>query len=206
MAIVLATRLGELLNDSGRVQVVERAVMEQLLSELNLGSSELADANTTLKLGKLLAAKLIGTGSLIYLPDSTLLNLRLVDTETSAIAKNITLRWPANVDFIKTVLNRYPLQGYIVQVDGDEVMVNLGSSQGVSSGSSFEVIEEGQPVTYKGKVLRSSPKSMGKLEVVRVEPDYCIARILEKQRSFARDDKVKEIMPEALTKGSGHAN
>ena len=217
LAIVLATRLGELLNDSGRVQVVERAVMEQLLSELNLGSSELADANTTLKLGKLLAAKLIGTGSLIYLPDSTLLNLRLVDTETSAIAKNITLRWPANVDLeremfglnrtiIKTVLNRYPLQGYIVQVDGDEVMVNLGSSQGVSSGSSFEVIEEGQPVTYKGKVLRSSPKSMGKLEVVRVEPDYCIARILEKQRSFARDDKVKEIMPEALTKGSGHAN
>lgn len=217
LAIVLATRLGELLNGSGRVQVVERAVMEQLLSELNLGSSELADPNTALKLGRLLAAKLIGTGTLIYLPDSTLLNLRLIDTETSAIAKTITLRLPAHVDLeremfslnrtiIKAVMDKYPLQGYVVQVDGDEVMLNLGSSQGVSSGSSFEVIEEGQPVTYKGKVLRSSPKSMGKLEVVRVEPDYCVARITEKQRSLARDDKVKEILPQAMLKGGGHAN
>jgi tetratricopeptide (TPR) repeat protein len=216
LAIVLSARLGDLLNDSGRVQVVERALIDQLLSELNLGSSELADPNTALKLGKLLAAKLIGTGSLIYLPDSTLLNLRFIDTETSAVAKTITLRLPANVNLeremhnlnrtiLKTVMEKYPLQGFVVKVDGDKAILNLGSSQGVSSGSSFEVIEEGQPVTYKGKVLRSSSKSMGKMEVVQVEPDYCIARIVEKQRPLAGDDKVKEILPENLMQGESRA-
>jgi hypothetical protein len=217
LSIVLATRLGDLLSDSGRVQVVDRAVIDQLLSELNLGSSELADPNTALKLGKVLAAKLIGTGSLIYLPDSTLLNLRLIDTETSAVAKTINLRLPANVNLeremfnlnrtiIKAVIQKYPLQGFVVKVDGEKVMLNLGSSQGVSSGSSFEVIEEGQPVTYKGKELRSSAKSVGKLEVVQVEPDYCIARIVDRQRPLASDDRVKEILPENAMQGGRHAN
>ncbi len=217
LAIVLATRLGDLLNDSGRVQVVERAVMDQLLSELNLGSSELADPDTALKLGKLLAAKLIGTGSLIYLPDSTILNLRLIDTETSAVAKTVTLRLPANANLeremfnlnrtiLRAVMEKYPLQGFVVKVDGDEAMLNLGGRQGVSSGSSFEVIEEGQPVVYKGKVLHSSTKSMGKLEVVQVEPDYCIARIVDKQRPLAQDDRVQEILPEDLLKGGKHVN
>jgi tetratricopeptide (TPR) repeat protein len=217
LGIVLETRIGELLNDSGRVQVVERAVMEQLLSELNLGSSELADPNTALKLGKVLAAKLIGTGSLIYLPDSTLVNLRLIDTETSAIAKTITLRLPAGVDLeremfeinrtiLKSVMTKYPLQGYIVKVEGDQVMLNLGSRQGVSSGSGFQVIEEGQSVTYKGKVLHSSPKSVGRLEVVKVEPDFCMAHIVGQGRKLSTDDMVQEVLTNVVSKEAGHAD
>ena len=170
LSIVLATRIGELLNDTGRVNVVDRAVIEQLLSELNLGSSELADPNTTLKLGRLMAAKIIGTGSLIYLPDSTLLSLRLIDTETSAVVKTITRRMAANADLehemysinrtiLKTIMETYPLQGYVVEINPEEVILNLGSSRGVTVGSAFEVIEEGKQVVYKGKVLRRLPKN-----------------------------------------------
>lgn len=217
LAIVLATRLGDLLGGSGRVQVVERAVIDKLLSELNLGSSELSDPSTALKLGKILAAKLIGTGSLIYLPDGTLLNLRIIDTETSAVVKTITLNLPVHADLdrelsklnrslLMTVMAKYPLQGYVVQVNGDRVMLNLGRNQGITSGSDFEVIEPGQSVTYKGKVLRGSAKRVGRLEIVQVEPDFCYARIIEKQRAFNPDDKVKEILPEMAVKGSSHVN
>ncbi len=213
LAIVLSTRLGELLNESGRVQVVERAVMERLLSELNLGSSELADPDTALQLGKLLAAKLIGTGSLLYLPDSTLLNLRLIDTETSAVAKTITRRIGSNSDLereldllnreiLKTIIGKYPLQGYVVQADQKEVMLNLGSKQGVSIGTGFEVIETGKPITYKGKVLSSAPRTVARLEVVRVEPGLCYARITEQQRHLKPDEQVKEVLPEMVLKGS----
>ena len=87
---VLTTQLGNTLNKSGRVQVVERAVMERLLEELNLGSSELASQNTALRLGRVLASKIIGTGSLLHMPGGTLLNVRMIDTETSAIPKVIT--------------------------------------------------------------------------------------------------------------------
>lgn len=215
LAIVLVTRLGELLNLSGRVRVVERAVMERLLSELNLGSSELADPETALKLGKLLAAKLIGTGSLFYLPDSTMLNLRLIDTETSAIAKTIARRITSSTDLerelfglnrmiLKTVVEKYPLQGYVVRADAKEAMINLGSNQGVATGTTFEAIETGEGITYKGRVLRGAPKTIAKLEVVRVEPDLCYARVIEKQRPLAQDDQVKEIITAAVLKGSAN--
>jgi tetratricopeptide (TPR) repeat protein len=213
MSIVLATRLGELLSSSGRVQVVERVVLERLLSELNLGSSELADPQTALKLGRLLAAKLIGTGNLLFLPDSTLLNLRLIDTETSAIAKTIQHRIGASTDLerdifdvnravLKTVVEQYPLQGYVVKADPSEVMINLGRNQGVTPGTAFEVIEPGKTETYRGRVLKSADKSVAQLEVVRVEPDICFARILKSQKAPSRDDQVREIVSEAV-KGGG---
>jgi tetratricopeptide (TPR) repeat protein len=212
LAIVLATRLGELLNESGRVRVVERAVMERLLSELNLGSSELVDPDTALRLGKLLATKLIGTGSLIYMPDSTLLNLRLIDTETSAIAKTITRRIGSsanlereldllNRDILKTIVAKYPLQGYVVQADTKEVILNLGSKQGVSTGTRFEVFEAGKPITYKGKVLSRAPHIVARLEVRQVESGLCYARIVEQKRPLKQDDQVKEVFPEMALKG-----
>lgn len=214
LAIVLATRLGELLAASGRVQVVERVVIERLLSELNLGSSELADPETALELGRLLAAKLIGTGSLLHLPDSTLLNLRIVDTETSAIAKTVTHRitpqsdlerelFDLNRSILQSVIETYPLQGYIVQVDGAEAMLNLGSNQGVTTGTTFEVVEPGAEVTYRGRVLRGAMKTVAKLEVVRVEPDFSFARVVEQQRTLARDDQIKEVLADVITKRRG---
>lgn len=213
LSIVLATRLGELLDSSGRVQVVERAVIEQLLSELNLGSSELADPQTALQLGKLLAAKLIGTGTLLYLPDSTLLNLRMIDTETTAIAKTITHSLPASADLerelfdlnreiLKTVMEKYPLQGYIVKVDGDKAMLNLGRQQGVTPGTTFDVIEEGEQITYKGRVLQGDSKSVARLEVVKVEEEMCFARIVDKKRDLTSDDQVKEVFLEVAMKGN----
>ncbi|NIO19366.1 MAG: hypothetical protein GTN76_01120, partial [Candidatus Aenigmarchaeota archaeon] len=60
---VLAMQLTYYLNTSGRLKVVERALIERLLEELNLGSLDLADTETALKLGKVLAAKIIVTGT-----------------------------------------------------------------------------------------------------------------------------------------------
>ncbi|MBI5895871.1 MAG: tetratricopeptide repeat protein [Desulfobacterales bacterium] len=216
LAIVLATRLGEMLNSSGRVQVVERALLESLLTELNLGSSELADPETALRLGKVLAAKLVGTGSLLYLSDSTLLNLRMIDTETTAIAQTVTLRIAAQADLerelynlnrsiLRSVMDKYPLQGFVVQADAKEAMINLGSRQGVATGTAFDVIEAGEAITYKGRALRGATKTVARLEVVRVEPDLCYARIVEQQRALARDDKVKEMLPQEVTSGGGNA-
>jgi tetratricopeptide (TPR) repeat protein len=55
---IITSELTSDLNASGRVKVVERLLMDRLLEELNLGSSELANPETALKLGKVLAAKL----------------------------------------------------------------------------------------------------------------------------------------------------
>ena len=90
MSTILTTQLADHLNASGRVKVVDRVVLDRLLAELNLGSSDLADPDTALRLGRVMAARIMGTGILFNMPGDTLVNLRLVDTETSAIAKTLT--------------------------------------------------------------------------------------------------------------------
>lgn len=214
---VLTTQLSDQLNASGRVQAVERVLVERLLEELNLGSSELADPETALHLGKVLAAKVIGTGTLFFLPDGTFLNMRLIDTETSAIPKVVTKQFASDVSFdkeigklnreiLKAIIETYPLRGYVVQVSaGDQVMINLGAKQGVVLGTKFDVIEEQAPIEYKGKLLRSAPKTIGQIEIVRVEPDLSYARILNQERALKTDDKIKEKVVDLVAAGAQYA-
>jgi len=206
MSMVLTTQLGEQLNQSGRVQVVERVLMDRLLEELNLGSSELTSPETALTIGRILAAKVVATGALLHLPDQSLLSLRLIDTETTAIPRVLTQKLAPgamniaqeierlNQEILQTIIQKYPLHGFIVQVNGDQAIINIGSKQGVVPGSTFEAIEEGKTITYKGKELKGLPKTIGSLEVVQVEPDMSSVRILEQKRSLHTDDKVLEKM------------
>ncbi len=212
---VMTAQLTELLNQSGRVQVVERIIMDRLLEELNLGTSDLADPQTALKLGRILAAKIVTTGSLLHLPDASLLSLRLIDSETTAIPKVLTRKLAPggmnldeemqyiNREMLKAVIGKYPLRGFIVQAAGDEAIINLGSSQGVVLGTLFEVIEDGKPIKYKGKVMKGLPAQIGKIEVVRVEPDMCSVRIVEQNRPLQTDDKIQEMAGVPTGAGSG---
>jgi tetratricopeptide (TPR) repeat protein/peroxiredoxin len=208
---VLMSQLADNLNASGRVKVVERVLIERLLEELNLGSSDLANPETALKLGKVLAAKLIGTGSLLYMPQGTMLSLRLIDTETSAIPQ-VTNRqfdtgeslekglFQLNREILKTVITKYPLRGYLAKLTGDQAVINLGSNQGVVTGTKFDVLEEQESIQYKGKALQSSPKPIAQVEVVRVEPGMSFCKVLKQARPLKVDDKVQEKIEEIVLK------
>jgi tetratricopeptide (TPR) repeat protein len=207
---IITSELTTDLNASGRVKVVERLLMERLLEELNLGSSELADPETALKLGKVLAAKLIGTGSLYRLPQETVFTFRMIDTESSEIplltTKQLTGNssldkelFSLNREILKTVIAKYPLRGYLVKVGGEGAVINLGSRQGVVTGTRFEVVEEGETMEYKGRTLRSSPKGVGRVEVVRVEPDIAHVRFISQKRPLKADDKIEERVNETAT-------
>ena len=203
-SLVFTTQLADYLKSSGRVKVVERILLEELLQELNLGSSELADPETALKLGRVLAAKLIAVGTFYYLPGGTLINMRLIDTETSDIPLIVNKQLPpgASLDktlfelnrkILDTVISKYPLRGYIVEASKDRVMLNIGARQGVVAGTRFEVIEKGGVIFYKGRKLRKSATRIGLLEVVSVEPDLSYARVIEASRPLKTDDMVREI-------------
>ncbi len=206
---VMAIQLADRLNASGRVQVVERVLIERLLEELNLGSSDLADPETALRLGKVLAAKLLGTGSLFYVPNGILFNMRLIDTETSAIPKVVTRQISEqtsmeqelnqlNRELLRTIIERYPLRGYVVQNEGDRVLINLGSRQGVVLGTQFEVLGEEKTISYKGKTLKGSPETTAQIEVVQVESDFSHAQIQKQEHKPKRDDKIRERVEDSV--------
>ncbi|MCI5122196.1 MAG: hypothetical protein D3908_13590, partial [Candidatus Electrothrix sp. AUS4] len=70
--------------------------------------------------------------------------------------------------------------------------INIGEKQGVVMGTSFEAIEEGKPIEYKGKKLRGLTRSVARLEVVQVQQDMSVVSILDSERPLQQDDKVTE--------------
>ena len=99
-----------------------------------------------------------------------------------------------NRDILKTVILKYPLRGYLVKVNGDEAILNLGSRQGVVMGTKFEALEEQEPIKYKGKTLSHAAQSVGELVTIKVEPDLSYLRIAKRDRTLKADDKVQEKM------------
>ncbi len=135
------------------------------------------------------------------------MSLILIHTETSAIPQVTTKHLDSqsslekelfnlNREILKTVISKYPLRGYLVKVAEDQIIINLGSKQGVVLGTNFDVLEEQEPITYKGKVLKSSPKSIGQIEVIRVDQDMSFVKILKKERPLKADDKIQERIVE----------
>jgi len=125
-----------------RVQIVERALLDKLLGELKLGSSQLIDRRTALSLGNILAAKLLLSGQIVYAGPETQVSMRLIETETGRITAAVNESFgsavPASVltdKLSENLLNKlkklYPLQGKITEVKPGEVMINIGKNVGV---------------------------------------------------------------------------
>lgn len=79
-------RLTTYLGGSRRVQVIERKLLEKVLSELKLGATGLLDDKTTAEVGRVLGVGAVVTGTLHDLKDGrTEVNARLIETESGRI-------------------------------------------------------------------------------------------------------------------------
>jgi tetratricopeptide (TPR) repeat protein len=189
---------------NGRVQVVDREIMDKLLAELKLGSSDLADPETALRLGKLLSARLMITGHLYMVDEGLRLNLRLIDPETSAIKtvyaseKETTLTDLSSKTALtlnQRIIALYPLQGKIASVEGpNQVIINLGTRHGVNKGMNLKIIEEGEPIVLNGKMLGLKKRGIGAVEITNVEEGMSYAKIVEGQGLAKKGLKVVEAM------------
>ena len=202
---VLAIYLASQLNASGRIQVIEPVVVERVMAKLGLQRKDMVDQNTALRLANAFGARLVGKGTLFHLSEGTLLNFKLMETDNpdsvytiqhqfaSAVTLRKDLHW-LNREILTSVMTQYPLKGYVVEVTGNQVLLNLGASQGVVSGALFDVVQVKPPVVFKGKAFQPEPAVMATVEVVRVDPDFAYARIKEQRPDFIVkvEDKLKE--------------
>jgi tetratricopeptide (TPR) repeat protein/peroxiredoxin len=190
------------LQESGRARVVEREIVDKLLSELKLGSSQLADPATRLKLGRVLAASVIATGGFYPNEARSELQLRLIDTETTDIRSTVSanLASPGEVatfadqvaqKILKTLQAEYPLKGKIASVEGNEIIVGFGRKHGARPGSRFRVVEDGEAVEVDGEVIGHKQKTIGTLEVTRVEDGFAYAKPVDGS-GFRKDQHLVE--------------
>jgi len=156
----------------GRVQVVERVLLDKLLQELKLGTLKLIDRSTALSLGKIMASRLILSGRVFYSGPETQVSARLIETETGRITAAINESFgsavPASVfterlsgNLLEKLQKLYPLRGKISEVKDKEVRLNIGHKAGVQVKDQFKAIDE--------DVI---------LEIISVEPDASLSRVV----------------------------
>ncbi|UCG78777.1 MAG: CHAT domain-containing protein, partial [Nitrospirota bacterium] len=181
----------EALQGTKRVDVVEREILDKLLSELQLSSSDLADPSTALRIGKILSARLIVTGSMVREKNDWMTSLRMIVTETTSVKSAITIamqtkdRNAVADELSKKLIDRvnegYPLQAKIVKIDGDKATINIGSDVGLANGIKMEVLAE-------------DGSSIGEIETSSVRSDKTSVKILSKDEDIKAGARVREIL------------
>jgi len=74
------------------IRVVERTQLQQILNEQNLGHEGRVDPGTLSRIGKLIGARYMVTGTLIDIAGNLRIDTRIFDTETSEILKTESVR------------------------------------------------------------------------------------------------------------------
>ena len=139
-------------DNTRRIHTVERGLLDRLLGELKLSSSQLADPQSALRLGRILSARILVTGSLVRYKGQLQINLRAIDTENTQVIATASGACQFNDDpgmILQTlvaelqerVVSAYPIRGRVSEVQEGELVLNVGSTVGVAPGMRFRLAE-----------------------------------------------------------------
>ena len=175
---------------TGRFDVVERAQLQKILKEQQMGLSGMINQETASKVGELLGVKVIITGSVIRVGNDYDINTRLINVEDGSILKAEKIRGPV-LDVIErmmdsladTIKKDFPIQGYIVMVTGKRAMIDVGKIHGVDPGMRFMAFRQGAPVRHPvtGKMLKGEDIKIGEIAVQAVQIDTSWAEIIQEE-------------------------
>jgi len=84
--------------ETGKYKVIERSQLENVLREMRLSNSDLADSSNAIKIGKLLSAYGIVIGSIMKFGDDVVITARLVETQSGTIARVAKVKAVANAE------------------------------------------------------------------------------------------------------------
>ncbi len=185
--------------------IVERRLLDKVLAEVKLGSSELADQDTQIKLGRVLAARLMISGTLTPLANGVAASVRAIDTETTQLAMVRSERPPATPTaaynpsqlaaaiaqaVAQTVADKYPLKGRIVSADGERTIINLGKKHGVAVGAQFNALGKAEPIELNGRVLGFKESRVAQLTVTEVDELFAYVRVGEPKVALEKNQRV----------------
>lgn len=177
MGKIVAEWLITALVKEGRFDVIERRLLEKVLSEQKIGVSGVVDEASASKLGRVLGAKVVITGSVLHYQNILEVNARIIEVESSSIiaaesAKStsaVTLE-ELVVEMTQKIIKDFPLEGYVVLRDKNSVLINMGHQVGVKRGMKFVAYKEGRVIKHPktGEVLDIETIEVGTIEITDV--------------------------------------
>ncbi|MBI5047543.1 MAG: hypothetical protein HZB54_01140 [Deltaproteobacteria bacterium] len=172
----------------GRFDVIERRLLEKILQEQKLGVSGVIDSESIARLGKVLGAKIVVTGSVMKLRQLMEVNARLINVENGSImaAEKVKSESAAKLEELvaemaKKIISDFPLEGYIVERgENNTVTIDLGKIAGARAGKRFIVFKEGKAIKHPktGEVLDIERIEVGEVEVRTVKEKTATGIIL----------------------------
>jgi hypothetical protein len=181
--------------------LVERRLLDKVLAEVRLGSSELADQDTQIRLGRVLAARLMVSGVLSSQGGAIHASWRAIDTETTQLALVRSEKGTAAFDptqlatamaqaVAQMVADKYPLKGRIAALDGETAILNLGRKHGVAVGQSFNVLGRGEAIELNGRILGYKESRIAQVTVTEVQDLLSYGRIAEPKAALEKNQRV----------------
>ena len=185
---LLFSGITEKLLENPRIRLVERAILDKLLTELKLGASNLTDRRTALTLGRLMAARFILTGKIIYSGPQSHILMRLIETETGRITASVNeeqkgsknsfdLAGRLSENLLGKITKAYPLRAKILEINKDGIVLNIGSDTGTTAGLFFKVINRNIS-----------------LEIISVDLNKSFARVSKGESAIEQGLRVEEIL------------
>ena len=191
-------RLTDALRESGRIRILNRELLDALLTKLQLSPSALVDPPVALRVGRILTAQLIATGRIVRSRAETTLSVNLIEITTNTLSGQANATGPSGaLDSITEQLARallqqirhvYPLRGRISRVSSQAIVLNIGSDQGLTPGLTLEVFDREAPGLIGDPV--------GLIEVTTVAAQQAQARVLQQAKTFQPGWKVRESVEE----------
>lgn len=172
-----------------RFQVIERDRLDLILQEQKLSRTKLFDKRTALKLGNLIAAQAIITGSIIETRIGIEVVARMIDTETSEIlatedvyddVKDLTsLRILAEGMAIKFHRDFPLVDGLIIEQKRENIFTDLGEN--VIKLRRRLIVYREEPIKHPvtGKVLGADNEILGHARVTQVMPEMSKAELVD---------------------------
>lgn len=96
---------------------------------------------------------------------------------------------------LKEIQKKNPVIGNILDVNGEEVYIDLGTDSGLRVGETLMVFKEGAPIYGKnGEIVTTRIIELGEIKVMQVEEGYSIGKIKEKNNGIVKDALVKRVI------------
>jgi len=188
---IILDKMITVLWNQDRFKVMERAALDRILAEQSLGQSGILDANTAAEIGKGIGVDAIIIGSVAASASGALsIDARVIDTESAAIiAAHDAYTGSADAQSVKNAVENLarkiteslPLvEGYVIKIDGNLLILDVGRNGGLKKGMKCVVYKEGAPIKHPitGEILANETTVLGEVLVTDAFEKYSVVKQL----------------------------
>ena len=177
-----------------RFKMVERNQLKNVFTEKSL--QDFIGGKVNNKLTDIQGLDLIGIVGHTVEASKTetkwIIDVRLIDVKTASLVATVTSDRASLQSMLppstpreagsllaQSIREAFPPLGYVVRIDGKEIMVNLGTEAGLKKKDTLEVIQEGEqfPDPVTGHLITAPLKVVGELKVISVSPQVSICKV-----------------------------